>query len=58
MKKKYLKLEMLPVPVELDKAILAASKTASPVGVQNVSVDDFEAGFNESGLDFKEISFD
>lgn len=46
------------VSVTLGSAILAGSLTNTPILVGNVTVEDFQAGFNIDGNDFKDISFD
>lgn len=45
--------------VEAESPIMAASVTSVRIKVNNVTVEDFSAGFSDSfGNDFKDISFD
>ena len=57
-KKSYLKPFVSCLDAEIESGFLAASLTEVPITVDKVSVEDYTAGFNEGGNDFKEISFD
>lgn len=58
MKKYYSKLSTEPLEVQLQGCILAGSLTDCKIQVGSVQVQEYSAGFNIDGNDFKEISFD
>jgi len=57
-KRLYNRLSTELLRVETSGSILTGSLTTVPIQVGAVTVENYEAGFNESGNDFKEISFD
>lgn len=58
-KRTYERMEVTPIQLETSGTLLAASKTATPIKVQNVTVEDFDQGFGTTASDdFKEVSFD
>ena len=60
MKKRiYERMEVTPIQLETSGTLLAGSKTATAIKVQDVTVEDFHQGFGTTGgTDFKEVSFD
>lgn len=58
MSRSYNTLSMTRTHVEVTGGILVGSLTTTPIKVGSVTVKEYEAGFNEAGNDFKEISFD
>lgn len=57
-KKNYVCLVMTPVGLEPHSALLTGSYTNVSIAINKVEVEEYEAGFNDSGNDFKKISFD
>lgn len=57
-RRSYIALATQPLAYRLQESVLAGSVTSCPIKVGRVTVDDFSAGFNIDGNDFKDISFD
>lgn len=57
-KKKYISMSIVNLRMEGTGAIMTGSITNVPIEVGNVAVDNYEQGFDISGNDFKDISFD
>lgn len=57
-KRSYTALTTEILRVESSAGFLTGSLTAVPIEIGTVKVENFEAGFNEGGNDFKDISFD
>lgn len=57
MKKSYQSPTVTVKVLETSGAILTGSVTSCAIKVQNVTVEEYSAGFNEAGNDFKDISF-
>lgn len=59
MRRSYTTMTCTAMVVEAESPIMAASVTSVRIKVNNVTVEDFSAGFSDSfGNDFKDISFD
>ena len=54
----YLPMEFRSVAVLCAGTVLTGSKTAVSITINEVTVEDYEAGFNIDGNDFVDISFD
>lgn len=56
-KRKYTKMEMTQVGIELSGILMKGSLTSVPIKVNEVSVEDFKDGFASDG-GFQELNFD
>lgn len=60
MRRNYTKMTCTAMMIEAESPIMAASVTSVRIKVNNVTVEEFSAGFSEglANNDFKDISFD